>query len=136
MGGPVKTLGDQWALHLLTLNRDWEARFNTFDRHWRDLGGSLQSQLGGLRQNINSRVKTHFGEAIQAQLEVASAVHDESIAALRCNLMEYIDATVQREVLDQVQNVESSCPCQIHGQCPCVRRETEPRTPRRSKRSV
>ena len=109
----MKTLDEQWAFHLSNLNRDAEARFRTFDRQWRDLGGSLQSQLAGLRQNVKSRVKTHFGEAIQAQLEVASAMHDEGIASLRNDLMGYINAVVESEVLEQLENAGSGCPCQI-----------------------
>ena len=74
-------------------------------------------------------MKAHFGEALQAQLEIAAATHEESISNLRYNLMEYIDAAV----LEQEGN--NGCPCQIPGKCPCVRREPEAWTPQRSRRS-
>ena len=73
-------------------------------------------------------MKAHFGEALQAQLEVASASYEESISTLRYNLMEYIDAAL-------IEEGDKGCPCQIPGKCPCVRREPENRTPRRSRRS-
>ena len=95
----------------------------------------MWSQLDGLGQNVECKVIRHFGEAFQAQLEVAESVHDENIAAIRCDLMAYINTTVKGEVLEQVEKkAGSNCPCQIPGQCPCVRREPEPRTPRRSRR--
>ena len=130
-----RALDEQWNCRFVTLNRDWETRVTTFDRQWVELAGSMQRQLGTLRQTVESKVKANFGEALQAQLEVASAAHDESISNLRCDLMEYIDSVVDEAVLSQVENT-SGCPCQIPGKCPCVRREPETRTPRRSKRST
>ena len=122
-----RALDEQWNLRFVTFSRDWEARVTTFDQQWVELAGSLQRQLGTLRQTVESRVKAHFGEALQAQLEVASATHDESISNLRCDLMEYIDTAVDATVLDQVEN--NGCPCQIPGECPCVGREPEAGTP-------
>ena len=85
---------EQWNTHLRNINRDWRYQFDAVDKQWVSLGGKLQQQMHELRQTVETNVKAHFGEALQAQLEVASASHEESISALQHNLMEYVDAAL------------------------------------------
>ena len=96
-----KALDDQWNHRLSNLTRDWDTRFSRFDRQWVEPAGSLQQQLSTLRQTVETKVKAHFGEALQAQLEVAAATHEEGISNLRCDLMEYINAAVFRTRREQ-----------------------------------
>ena len=87
----VRELDDQLARHLAPLYRECEDRYRAFEQRWTDRGESFWAQLDGLGRQVEDRVKRHFGASIQAQLGVASAMHDESISSLRCKLVEYID---------------------------------------------
>ena len=69
--------------------------------------------MNTLRQTVETNVKAHFGEALQAQLEVASASYEEGISTPQHNLMEYLDAAL-------IEGGDKGCPCQIPGKCPCV----------------
>ena len=53
-------------------------------------------------------MKAHFGEALQAQLEVASASYEEGISTLQNNLMEHVDAAL-------IEEGDKGCPCQKPG---------------------
>ena len=57
----AKDINDQWARRLTTINWDIEDRYRAFEQRWTNLGESLRTHLDDLCQQVERRVKRHFG---------------------------------------------------------------------------